>query len=652
MKSTFKNTSLHQRFMSIERRRKRLIMVMADLVALPLALWSAYALRFSNLWPEAFLYPAAWLFVVVPVAGVLIFIKLGLYRAVVRYMGSQAIWTVAMGVCILSLMLWAAAYVFQIKPFPRSIPINFALVAMVYVGGSRLLMRSYYHWLLNRFLNKTSVLIYGAGGSGVQLAKALAGSQELCCVGFLDDDQSLWNSSVAGLKVYDPARIPDLVKKRKIESVLLAMPSATPKARKHILDRLADYPVHVRTVPAMHEIVSGESVANLREIEIEDLLGRDPVPPKKQLIDASIRDKVVLVSGAGGSIGSEICRQVIIYQPKCLLLYEQSEFALYTIEQELQSLMQEKSLDIPCIPLLGSISDESRLHEVFQRFPVQTIYHAAAYKHVPLVEHNVLEGIRNNTLGTKVMAEIALKHKVERFVLISTDKAVRPTNVMGATKRLAELILQDLATKSQNTIFSMVRFGNVLGSSGSVVPLFRRQIESGGPVTVTHPEITRFFMTIPEAASLVIQAGSMAKGGDVFVLDMGESVRIVELARRMIRLMGYEVRNEKFLNGDIEITFTGLRPGEKLYEELLIGDDVIGTDHPKIMRALEESLSQDELKQVLSGLEQAIKDQDSTEARFQLEKAVTGFKPSAAMVDWLAIDLVKQSQTYYKGNVE
>ncbi|WP_240776121.1 polysaccharide biosynthesis protein [Nitrincola schmidtii] len=635
---------IHLRLLSMERGKKRWIMVLADLIVLPFALYTAYVLRFHDFWPVRFLEPAIWLFLWVPVFGIAVFIKLGLYRAVVRYMGSQAIWTVVAGVSILSLSLWAAAFVFRIQPFPRSIPINFALLAFVYVGGTRLLMRSYYHWLMNRFLEKESVLIYGAGSSGVQLAKALSGTHELCCIGFIDDDPSLWGSSVAGLKVFKPGQVQSLIQGRKIDSVLLAMPSATPKQRKRILNRLSNFPVHVRTVPPMHEIVSGESVVNLRDVAIEDLLGRDPVPPIKPLIDASVRNKVVMVTGAGGSIGSELCRQILKYEPKCLVLYELSEYALYSLEQEVSSLLSKKSYDVPYISMLGSVCDVPRIEDTIQRFQVQTIYHAAAYKHVPLVEHNVLEGIRNNTLGTLVLAKSAQKLGVERFVLVSTDKAVRPTNVMGATKRLAELILQDLATQSSNTIFSMVRFGNVLGSSGSVVPLFRKQIEEGGPVTVTHPDITRYFMTIPEAASLVIQAGSMAKGGDVFVLDMGESVPIVDLARRMIRLMGYEVCDDKHPDGDIEIIFTGLRPGEKLYEELLIGDDVIGTDHPKIMRALEEKLSSDDLQRVLSGIQYALDQHDSTEARFQLEKAVAGFKPSTAMVDWLAIDLVKQSE--------
>lgn len=652
MKPILKNNPLHQRLMSMQRSRKRLIMVAADLVVLPLALWSAYALRFADVWPHAYLYPAVWLFVLVPFAGVLVFIKLGLYRAVVRYMGAQAIWTVVTGVVILSLILWTAAFLFRVEPFPRSIPVNFALVAIVYVGGSRLLMRSYYHWLLNQFLNKDSVLIYGAGGSGVQLAKALAGSHELSCVGFLDDDSALWGSSVSGLYVYDPSRIPELVDKRKIASVLLAMPSATVKARKRILDRLADYPVHVRSVPAMHEIISGESVDNLREIEVEELLGRESVPPMTELINASIRNKVVMVTGAGGSIGSEICRQVLLNQPRYLILFEQSEFALYSIEQELQQLRKKNALPVSCFPVLGSVTDLTRVHEVLQRFAVQTIYHAAAYKHVPLVEHNMFEGIRNNALGTKIMAETAKQCGVERFVLISTDKAVRPTNIMGATKRLAELILQDLAdpvgarSASKNlsptqTIFSMVRFGNVLGSSGSVVPLFRKQINEGGPVTVTHPDITRYFMTISEAASLVIQAGSMAKGGDVFVLDMGEPVRIIDLARRMIRLMGYEVLDEAHPEGDIEIAFSGLRPGEKLFEELLIGNDVVGTEHPKIMRALEERLQNQELCQILATMDQALEQLDYEQARQLLELAVKGSKLSSQLVDWQRVDMDK-----------
>ncbi len=627
--------SLHYRVMTLGRNCKKALMVLADLIALPLALWSGYALRLSEWWPSAYMVEAWWLFIATPVVGLLVFMKLGLYRAVVRFMGAQAILAVFKGVVTLAVLMWASAYFFDIDKFPRSVPVNFALAALVYVGGSRLLVRNYYHWLIGHYVKKEPVLIYGAGGSGVQLSTALAGGGEYVPVGFLDDDPALWKTTVGGLPVYDPATIGRLIQAEGVTHVLLALPSASQSDRRRILERLADHAVHVKTIPSMPELVSGEALETLRDVDPEDLLGREPVPPVESLLASSIEDKVVLVSGAGGSIGSEICRQVLRNRPRALVLYEISEFALYSIEQELTKAAQAKGLDVPVHALLGSVLDAERVARVIERFGVQTIYHAAAYKHVPMVEHNVFEGVRNNALGTRVMAEAARAAGVGRFVLISTDKAVRPTNVMGATKRLAELVLQELAERSGNTVFSMVRFGNVLGSSGSVVPLFRRQIEAGGPVTVTHPDITRFFMTIPEAASLVIQAGSMAKGGDVFVLDMGEPVKIIDLARSMIQLMGYEVRSEQHPDGDIAIEFSGLRPGEKLYEELLIGADVIGTEHPKIMRAHEESLPAAQLIELLERMSAAMERGDSHAGRELLQQAVTGFVPSSPNVDLL-----------------
>ncbi|EAR60509.1 probable polysaccharide biosynthesis protein [Oceanospirillum sp. MED92] len=609
-------------------------MVIADLIALPLALWSGYALRFAEWWPVSYMEQALELFILIPFVGVVIFTRLGLYRAIVRFMGAQAILSVCKGVLTLAVLLWAGAILLQIQLFPRSVPIIFALAALVYVGGSRLLVRSYYHWLLRNYINKEPVLIYGAGGSGVQLAAALGSGAEFLPVGFLDDDKGLWKSTVNGLPVYDPENLQALIDDLGISYVLLALPSIGKTQRREILERLADHGVHVKTIPNMSDIISGESVDSLRDVEPEDLLGRDAVPADPTLIGCSINNKVVLVSGAGGSIGAEICRQVIENSPTSLVLYEMCEFALYTIEKELQKALLEAGKVIPIYSVLGNVLDDSRVRRVIQRFKIDTIYHAAAYKHVPMVEHNIFEGIRNNAFGTRVIARAAFDNGVERFVLISTDKAVRPTNIMGATKRLAELILQDLANKSDKTVFSMVRFGNVLGSSGSVVPLFRQQISSGGPVTVTHPEITRFFMTIPEAASLVIQAGSMAKGGDVFVLDMGQPVKITELAERMIKLMGFEIKRTDVAGG-IEISYSGLRPGEKLYEELLIGEDVIGTEHAKIMRAQEERLTHEQLHKLVEGLERAILKEDSRLARELLENSVSGFKPSSPLVDWL-----------------
>ncbi|MGM0984078.1 MAG: polysaccharide biosynthesis protein [Pseudomonadota bacterium] len=636
-----RSDSMHKRITTLSRSRKRMIMVAADLVALPLALWSAYALRLSEWWPARYIEPFWWLFLVVPVVGVFIFAKLGLYRAVVRFMGPQAMWAVIKGSSLLALMMWAAAYFYQWQDFPRSVPVNFALVTLVYVGGTRLLVRSYYQWLIRYYTEKQAVAIYGAGGAGVQLAMALGNGREFYVAAFLDDHSALWGSTIKGVKVYSPERAAQMVDELKIRRVLLAMPNATKAQRKQALDKLTELPVHVQTVPSMPEIVSGDArLDQLREVELEDLLGRDPVPPQEDLLNASIRDRVVMVTGAGGSIGSEMCRQVMRGEPRALVLYEISEYGLYTIDRELEALKHEMGLEFPIYPLLGSVCDRTRVEATLGSYGVHTIYHAAAYKHVPIVENNVLEGVRNNIHGTRVVAESAAKWGVERCVLISTDKAVRPTNVMGATKRMAELVLQDLAARhgqadEHRTIFSMVRFGNVLGSSGSVVPLFRHQIANSGPVTVTHPEITRYFMTIAEAALLVIQAGSMARGGDVFVLDMGDPVRIYDLARRMIQLTGLEVKDEANPDGDIEILFSGLRPGEKLYEELLIGDNVIGTSHPKIMRAQEEVLPTATLRDLLEALHQAEQQLDSYLACESLKQGVSGFAYSGESFDLL-----------------
>lgn len=617
----------HEQFLQLGRRYKRIIMVLADLIALPLALWSAYALRFSEWWPSYFIEEAGPLFLLGPLTGVAVFARVGLYRAVVRYMGAQAIWTVLKGVFLASAFLWGWAYAVGVDPFPRSIPLIYALVATLYVGGSRLIIRSYYHWLLSRYAEKDPVLIFGAGSSGTQLAAALADSPELNCVGFLDENPALWNSVVMGKRVYEPSKAMDVIAKRSIRSILLAIPSATHQQRRRIIEELTDLPVSVKTMPAMHEIVSGAPLDRLRRVEIEDLLGRDPTPPIEDLVASSIRAKVVMVTGAGGSIGSELCRQVIRNRPSALVLYEIGELALYSIEMELREYMETAGLEVPLHAILGSVLDADHVARRLRQFQVNTVYHAAAYKHVPLVELNVLEGMRNNVLGTHVVALAARDAGVERFVLISTDKAVRPTNVMGASKRLAELTLQSLGQEGSKTVFSMVRFGNVLGSSGSVVPRFRRQISAGGPVTVTHPEITRYFMTIPEAASLVIQAGSMADGGDVFVLNMGEPIRIVDLARRMILLMGYKEKSAANPGGDIEIRFVGLRPGEKLYEELLIGDNVTGTIHPKIMHATEVSLPPRVLDDILLRLQTAINRADVDAARALLQEAVSEYRP-------------------------
>lgn len=627
-------------FSCMSRKRKRYMLMLCDFIALMVALWAGYAIRLSEWWPSAHLKEIEWFFIIVPAIGVMSFYAFGLYRAVVRYMNLSAFWGVLYGALISGAFLFSVDAWLKYPLFPRSVPITFALAALVFVGGNRFFIINLYRWLQQHYVDKDSVIIYGAGAAGVQLATALLDSREYFPFAFVDDDKGLQGSRVAGIKVFSVDGIEKIIEMGNVTDILLALPSASHKLKKRILDRLEGLPVHIKTLPSVEEIVAGKVDPNqLREVELEDLLGRDPIPPRKELLDISVKDKVVMITGAGGSIGSELCRQVMYAQPKSIVLYELSEFAVYQIEQSLQDLMLQLQIKIPVYALLGNVCDTFRVAEVIERFDVQTIYHAAAYKHVPIVEQNVIEGIKNNVFGTLNVALLAKKYNVERFVLVSTDKAVRPTNVMGATKRMAELVLQDLALDSQNTVFSMVRFGNVLGSSGSVVPLFRRQINEGGPLTVTHPNITRFFMTIPEAASLVIQAGSMGEGGDVFVLDMGAPVKISDLAERMIRLSGLEPKDEKHPEGDIEIRYTGLRSGEKLYEELLIGGNVISTSHPKIMRAHEDMLTATQLSALLERLEHAIQTGNSRAGRDALQENVEGFIPSSGLTDLLVEDV-------------
>jgi FlaA1/EpsC-like NDP-sugar epimerase len=477
------------------------------------------------------------------------------------------------------------------------------------------------------------VLVYGAGDAGIQLVSALAHSSEYNPVGFVDDLKELQGNQITGLDVYSIDAIEGIISKFKVDEILIAMPSTSRTKRLDIINALESYPVLVRMLPGVAELAEGKvSIGDLREVSIKDLLGRDTVEANKALLGKNITNKIVVVTGAGGSIGSELCRQIVFLKPKALILYEMSELALYTIEKELSNIGIH-SLDI--YPILGSVKNKTRLANVFKRFGVDTIYHAAAYKHVPMVEFNNTEGVDNNIFGTLNCAQVAIASGVETFVLISTDKAVRPTNTMGATKRSAELVLQALSAKQSGTKFTMVRFGNVLGSSGSVIPLFKQQIKDGGPVTVTDANIIRYFMTIPEAVELVIQAGTMGTGGDVFVLDMGKPVRIVDLAKKMVRLSGLEIKDESHPNGDIEIKYTGLRPGEKLYEELLIGDNVSDTDNPLIMRAQEEMLAWDELEPILNDLQIAITDCDQKKLRELLIQVVPGFKPQCEITDVL-----------------
>ncbi|WP_133406255.1 polysaccharide biosynthesis protein [Parashewanella tropica] len=622
---------LLQNIFGLRRRYKRIISVAIDSSFLFFTYWLSTFLtnnQFSSFTDVTYWYGFA---VVLPFS-ILCFTKFGLYRAVLRYMGSQAVLAITGGVLSSSFLLFVIGVIFG-HEFSLNSAIVYAAFSFILIGGSRGLVRSVIGSRTNR--EGEPVIIYGAGVSGRQLVMALRQSHEYTPYAFVDDDESLHGVVIQGIHVHSPSIIKKLVEQKTATKILLALPSASRSRRQEILQQLEPLAAKVLTIPAMAELVNGDKqYSDVKEVEIDDLLGRDPVTPRVDLMSANIKDKVVMVTGAGGSIGSELCRQILRQKPSKLVLFELSEFGLYSIERELMLTAKELGTDVEIIPIMGSVQRENRVHKVMVAFNVETVYHAAAYKHVPLVEHNVVEGVRNNVFGTLYTARAAIRAEVETFVLISTDKAVRPTNIMGTTKRMAELVLQALAKQTNHsTRFCMVRFGNVLGSSGSVVPLFRKQIAKGGPVTVTHPDITRFFMTIPEASQLVIQAGAMGKGGDVFVLDMGQPVKIVDLAYKMIRLSGLSVKDEQTPSGDVEVKFSGLRPGEKLYEELLIGDNVIDTDHERIMTANEVFLEWSELEKILDSLDSACHDYRQEDIRYILLNAPTGFKPTDGICD-------------------
>lgn len=632
---TNRNTMQRLQFIwQLSRTNKRIVSVLIDIMLIFMAFHFAILVRSGA--TNYFTYSAVWgIQIAVTIVTIAVFARLGLYRAVLRYLTFQALFVVTAG-AVISATLLAALSFYMSDPFPRTVPIIYGAFLALFCGGPRVIVRS----LIAQSYSTQSkeVLIYGAGSGGRQLAMALRSSGDYRVRAFIDGDSTLCNTMILGLPVIAIEDVMPLINKYDVSQVLLAVPSAKRSRRKVILDELAKLPVEVLTVPDMTDIVSGKAkIDELKDVAIEDLLGRDPVAPQQVLLEANIKDKVVMVTGAGGSIGSELCRQIVEQSPKSIILFELSEFGLYQIDRELNQLKIEKGLTCDIIPLLGSVQRQHRLETTMSSFKVQTVYHAAAYKHVPLVEFNVIEGVRNNIYGTYYTACAAIKAGVESFVLISTDKAVRPTNVMGTTKRMAELGLQALAdqenAKPNGTRFCMVRFGNVLGSSGSVIPVFKKQIASGGPVTVTHPEITRFFMTIPEAAQLVIQAGAMGKGGDVFVLDMGESVKITDLACNLIQLSGLEVKSEANPHGDIEIQFSGLRPGEKLYEELLIGDNVKQTAHERIMTAHEVHLPLREYELLLNDLDFACHSMDHENIRTLLLNAPTGFNPTDGIGD-------------------
>jgi len=650
------------RLLSLPRRHKRILQVLADIVLLWLALWLAFAVRLG--WDDR-VNPFAhhlWLFASAPAVAIPLFIRFGMYRAVMRYFGNDALIAICKAVTLSSLILGVLVYWYSNHQnvIPRSIILNYWWLSLILIGGLRFAMRQYFlgDWFsaaqhvpfASRDDGLPKVAIYGAGAAGNQLVAALRIGRFMRPVAFIDDDGAIAGRLIAGLQVYKPKHIQQMLDTTGAQEILLAIPSANRGRRREILGFLEGFPLHVRSVPGFMDLASGRvKLDDIQEVDIADLLGRDAVAAQADLLAHCIMGQSVLVTGAGGSIGSELCRQILALQPKTLLLFDHSEFNLYSILSELEQRIARKSLPVCLLPILGSVRNQAKLLDVMTTWQVDTVYHAAAYKHVPMVEHNIAEGVLNNVIGTLHAAQAALQAGVANFVLISTDKAVRPTNVMGGTKRLAELTLQALSrerapvlfgdpsnvTRANKTRFTMVRFGNVLGSSGSVIPRFHQQIRSGGPLTVTHPKITRYFMTIPEAAQLVIQAGSMGQGGDVFVLDMGEPVKIVELAEKMIHLSGLSVRSEKNCHGDIAIEFTGLRPGEKLYEELLIGDNVSATRHPMIMCANEDHLPWDELTNKLTALLGAIEQDDYVGVRQLLRETVSGYAPDGEIVDWI-----------------
>lgn len=647
--------------LALPRRYKRLLQVFADVVLVWVSLWLAFVVRLGFDHAVDPLGGHRWLFIMAPLIAVPLFIRFGMYRAVMRYVGKEVLVAITQAVSISALVFALAIYWFQGDAVvPRSLVINYWWLSILTIGGLRLVMRQYFlgDWLeavpsvpfMKQPDHLPRVAIYGAGSAGNQLLAALRMGKSMRPVAFIDDDDNIATRTIAGLKVYKPKHIEEMLRVTGAKQVLLAVPSASRARRREILAQLESYPVHVRTVPGFMDLASGRvKVNDLQEVDIADLLGRGVVTPNQALFERCIKEQVVMVTGAGGSIGSELCRQILASGATTLILFEHSEFNLYNIQQELERRIKHEALRVQLVPVLGSIRNKKHLLEVMQAWQVDTLYHAAAYKHVPIVEQNIAAGIRNNVMGTLYTAQAAIRANVQNFVLISTDKAVRPTNVMGATKRLAEMVLQALSREQQvrlcdeddcrsyvnNTRFTMVRFGNVLGSSGSVIPLFREQIKRGGPVTVTHPKMTRYFMTIPEASQLVIQAGSLGQGGDVFVLDMGEPVTILDMAEKMIRLTGLTVRSETEPNGEIAIEFTGLRPGEKLYEELLIGDNVSPTEHEMIMRADEELLLWAELCGVLQRLKHLADQGDCVSIRQLLRETVCGYSPQGEIVDLL-----------------
>lgn len=620
--------------LNLPRWLKQLVVMLVDIFCVLLATWLAYSLRLEE-W-HGFIPQQKFAYLAAVLLAIPVFIKFGVYKTVLRFAGAHSIVMMGKAIAIYGVLYFTAIFMLASPYIYRSIGLVQPIILFILMAGCRVFASIGFGF---RAYGKNgrpvlgTLLIYGAGHSGMQIATALRQSGQYFLAGYIDDSPEYRGSTINGLTVYSPGEIARLIDTHGVTDILLAMPSIGRARRNQILQSLREFHIHVRSLPDLIDLAQGRvTVLDIKELEPDDLLGRESVEPDAKLIAKNILSKVVLVSGAGGSIGSELCRQILRAQPQKLLLLDHSEFNLYAIESELNTAIQATGSDPSekIIPILGSVKDVGRLEEIFSRWKIDTVYHAAAYKHVPLVECNPLEGLQNNVIGTFNLATISQSHGVSNFVLISTDKAVRPTNVMGASKRFAELILQALAdvNKDDGTCFSMVRFGNVLDSSGSVVPLFREQIKVGGPITLTHAEVTRYFMTIPEAAQLVIQAGAMAHGGEVFVLDMGEPVKIFDLARRMVQLSGLSVRDEQNPHGDVEIVVTGLRPGEKLYEELLIGENPISTSHPRIMMAREEYLGFEDLTHEIELLRIAVEKTNFDDVVAQLKKLVHGYQPS------------------------
>ena len=615
---------MFNKLINLPRIYKQAIMLVIDVFILIFSVWFSFFLRFSVVWPIEYMQPNMWLFIAIPAISIPLFIRIGLYRAVIQHMGIKVFFTSLQAITITSLIIGFIMMIFRDVDLPRSVILIFWFVSNTLVITSRFLSKGLLYSFDNFVNNRKGVIIYGAGRAGSQLIESLRKSHDYAPIAYIDDDPSKSGTILNYTQVYPFSSISKIIKKRNVNVILLAIPSLSEIKKREILRKLSKFPVEVKVLPSISSIVSGNvSIESLKKVKVQDILGRPSVKPKKELLKKHIYSKNILISGAGGSIGSELCRQIFSLGPKKIILFENSEYNLYLINQQLNNINK----NVIVVPILADVTNFEKVNKVIKSHNINTVFHAAAYKHVPMVELNPLEGVFNNVIGTYNISRSSKQNSVENCILISTDKAVRPTNIMGASKRFSELILQALQEKTIDTCFSMVRFGNVLDSAGSVVPLFREQIKQGGPLTVTHRDVTRYFMSIPEAVQLVLQSSSMAKGGDVFVLDMGDPIRILDLAYKMINLSGYTPVDSENPDGDIKIKFTGLRPGEKLYEELLIGDDVIQSEHPRIMQANENYIDWKLIQTAVKEINEAYSDQNDDVIKKILLKYVKEYQP-------------------------